>query len=202
MIQRKILLFILSLLFLISCATLDGVNLTGIDDGSLSNKTSLVLVSIVNMKETSRQGMYKIDGKLIEPAGRYYLMPGKHKVTVKYRKSDTGQWLYGNTTINLHGGSSYTFSAFSSGFGLMTMMREDTWYIKGRLDKIRYGMSKEDVKKIMRVDPQFRMTVGKKDSPTRSESWTYSNKKEYGTISFNNNGTVTKTYWGWKKENK
>ncbi len=200
--MRKLLIILVSSLLWAGCASLDGVNLTGIDDSSLTKKEGRVLVSVVEMKETNKQGMFKIDDKRVEPAGRYFLIPGRHRVTVRFRKAPSARWRYGTTTLNLNGGSTYAFSAFSSGYGMMTMLMEKSWYIKGRIDKVKYGMTKGRVKKIMKVKPSLTMTIGRKNSPNRRETWSYSNKKEYGSVTFNNKGRVAKTYWGWKKNKK
>ncbi len=202
MIRRTLFISFISLLLTLGCATLDGVNLTGVDDGALSKNTSLILVSVFEMKETEKQGMVKMDGKTVEPAGKYYLAPGKHRVTVKYRKNANSRWLYGSTTVTLRAGSVYVFSAFSSGYGMMTMMMEKSFFIKGRLDQIRSGMTKDQVTKIMKVKPKYTMTMGKKGTPNRTESWSYYNKKEQASISFNSNGNVTRTYWNWIKKKK
>jgi|GEM_PF-3503128 len=202
MIRRILFISFTSLFLAVGCATLDGVNLTGVDDAALSKNTSLILISVFEMKETDKQGLVKMDGKTIEPAGKYYLSPGKHRVTVRYRKNTSGRWLSGTTTVTLKAGSVYVFSAFSSGYGMMTMMMEKSFFIKGRLDQIRSGMTKDQVTKIMKVKPKYTMTVGKKGTPNRTESWSYYNKKEQASISFSSKGSVTRTYWNWIKKKK
>ena len=199
--MRKILVAcFMSMVLSAGCATLDGVNLTGVDDRALNQNTNLVLVTVLEMKETDRQGMRKIDGKTVKPGGKYYLAPGKHRLSVRYRQKKTAPWRAGSTTVTLKAGSTYSFTAISSRYGLMTMLIEKSFFIKGRIDRIRRGMTQEEVTKIMKVKPKYTMTVGRKGSPGRSESWSYSNKKERASISYNSNGIVTRTYWSWIKK--
>ncbi|MFC1670767.1 hypothetical protein ACFL20_10285 [Spirochaetota bacterium] len=189
--KKLILLPLFGIILIISCASTGMINLTDIPDNKLSSNQNTLITSKLKFSEKNKNcNILAIDNKEVPPHGLYVLIPGKHTVKVKIRKSEDKPFLIRSTTVRLNRGSTHSLNVSLSRWGLTSMLFETEYVMSLRLQKIRYGMNKKKVQSIM-GRPRYTMSVGKKGSPKKSVSWSYYNKKESCYISFNAAGRVS-----------
>jgi len=120
----------------------------------------------------------------------FILYPGDHSIVLQARQNAGAPFGNYTTKVVLKRGSTYSFSASVSQWGLMSMTVENEYSLQLRLDEVQVGWTKDQVKRLLGYNA-LEMVVKDQAGNFKSESWSYNRGKESASVFFDKDGKVS-----------